>query len=742
MIRWQSAIHREWHRNLRDVLGAKTADQFAKLGVNTVGDLMTHTPRRYIPGTQMSDFATLRVGEHTAVVAQVERVNVRAGQRARVEVMLSDGSRYLQATFFAPRPYLVEFWTAQLKRGARGIFVGKVGVFRDQLQLAHPDFVMLDGARITGGSRKLTEKQQLNADKRAAMERTLQRATMIGLYPASAKLPTWIIAESVELVLPGVMGLGDTLPAWVVRQAGVLPLPEALSAVHEPVEAKTAWAGVHRLRFDEAFGMQLAMVHRRATLSHREAVPRRRIAGGALDEFDARLPFTLTRGQLAVGEEIFDELARPQPMNRLLQGDVGSGKTLVALRAMLAVVDAGGQAAMLAPTEVLAKQHHDTIVRMLGDLGAGQTLGAHPSATGVALLVGSLTAAQKRDALQRIASGEAGIVVGTHALLSEGVEFTDLGLVVVDEQHRFGVEQRALLSEKSVSQPHTLIMTATPIPRSLAITVFGDLAVSELTEKPANRAEVDTVFVNTETHPTWVERAWQRIREEVAAGRQAFIVCPAITGRQAEDGTSAGKGMTAVTELLPELADGPLRGLRLGMVHGKQPADERDEVMGRFVAGELDVLISTTVIEVGVDVPNASVMVVMDAERFGISQLHQLRGRIGRGEHPGLCLLLGNPQEETIGVERMQALVDSHDGFELAEKDLELRREGDVLGAAQSGRSSLKLLRVLADRTLIEQARVLAEQVFADPRSSEDPLLADVIAHAELLAAGEWLERT
>lgn len=356
--------------------------------------------------------------------------------------------------------------------------------------------------------------------------------------------------------------------------------------------------------------------------------------------------------------------------------------------------------------------------------------------------MGNLPAGAKRDATERIASGQAGIVIGTHALLSEGVAFADLGLVVVDEQHRFGVEQRALLTEKGTAQPHTLIMTATPIPRSLAITVFGDLAVSELMEKPANRAEVQTVFVNTETHPTWVERAWQRIREEVSAGRQAFIVCPAITGKQTEDGTASGAAMTAVTDLLPELAEGPLKGLRLGMVHGRQPADERDAVMADFVSGQVDVLVSTTVIEVGVDVPNASVMVVMDAERFGISQLHQLRGRIGRGEHPGLCLLLGAPDEESTGAERLQALVDSHDGFELAEKDLELRREGDVLGAAQSGRSSLKLLRVLTDRKLIAQAKDLADRVLADDRAADDPLLADIITQAEILATGEWLERT
>ena len=350
---------------------------------------------------------------------------------------------------------------------------------------------------------------------------------------------------------------------------------------------------------------------------------------------------------MEVSEQIFAELARTFPMQRLLQGEVGSGKTLVALRAMLAVVDAGGQAALLAPTEVLAAQHFSTVTRLLGDLAEGGTLAAVENATGVVLITGSQSTASRREATQRAASGEAGIVIGTHALLSAGVQFADLGLVVVDEQHRFGVEQRAALSAKATTRPHVLVMTATPIPRSVAMTVFGDLETATLRELPAGRADVGTVVVDAQRQPAWVQRAWQRIVEEVGQGRQAYVVCARISAERCRpDGQPATQTpATAVEDLYAELRDGPLASVRVAMLHGQLPAEEKDAVMARFVAGEIDVLVATTVIEVGVDVPNASVMVVSDADRFGISQLHQLRGRIGRGGHPGVCLLLTTAEE-------------------------------------------------------------------------------------------------
>ncbi|MFT3889502.1 MAG: ATP-dependent DNA helicase RecG [Arachnia sp.] len=746
MSTWRTPIYRELGRRLADVVGAKTAAEFAKLGLSTVDDLMRHVPRRYLAGTEMSDFRTLRVGEDVALVARVQRSDIATSSGTiRVTAVLTDGNNhFLSVTLFAPRKRGMEkramgyaqHWKGMLEPGARGIFIGKVSEFNGTLQLGHPDFVMLDGAQITASPR--TDKQAA----RAAMSRTVQRATMVGLYPSTAKLPTWVIAESVQLLLPSISG--DTLPDWVVREAGVLPLEPALTAVHEPTDLRQAEEGIRRLKFDEAFGIQLAMVRRRRENAALEATPRPRRVGGLLDAFDARLPFELTAGQVTIGETIFDELAGSAPMHRLLQGEVGSGKTLVALRAMLAVVDAGGQAVLLAPTEVLAKQHYQSITALLGDLGEGRSLGAHPDATGVALLTGSRSTAARREALNAIVTGEAGIVIGTHALLSDPVTFFDLGLIVIDEQHRFGVEQRAALAAKAERRPHTLVMTATPIPRSIAMTVFGDLEVSELRERPKGRQPVQTVFVNTLTRPTWVSRAWERIREEVASGRQAFVVCPAISATQLEAGIEGAgdRSLAAVEEMAAQLATGPLAGLRVGAVHGRQQVADRDEAMAAFAAGSLDVLVATTVIEVGVDVPNASVMVVLDADRFGLSQLHQLRGRIGRGEHPGLCLLLAPIEGESDAEARLDAMTRTNDGFELAELDLQLRREGDVLGEAQSGAGTLKLLRALSDADVIRGARELAERVLDDERSATDPLLADLTTKAELLAAGEWMEKS
>jgi ATP-dependent DNA helicase RecG len=484
-------------------------------------------------------------------------------------------------------------------------------------------------------------------------------------------------------------------------------------------------------------------------------VPRR--AGGILDAFDAKLPYTLTDGQQQVSDQIFADLAAGHPMQRLLQGEVGSGKTVVAIRAMLAVVDSGGQAAFLAPTEVLATQHFQTITRMLGDLAAGGTLDAAEHATQVTLLTGSMPAARKREALLAAASGEAGIVIGTHALLSDQVQFAELGLVVVDEQHRFGVEQRAVLSSKAETQPHVLVMTATPIPRTVAMTSFGDLETSVLREVPAGRAAVQSVVVDVVNSPAWVDRAWQRIVEEVADGRQAYVVCSRITAgdkdepwedgriveqQEPEEGQGPQQPAIAVEDLYAELSTGPLSSLRVAMLHGRMNSDDKDETMRRYAAGEIDVLIATTVIEVGVDVPNASMMVICDADRFGISQLHQLRGRIGRGQYPGICLLMSSSPAGSLAAERLQAVAATRDGFELAEEDLRLRREGDVLGSAQAGRrSSLRLLSVFRDRDLIAKARDIADDCIARDPDLSDPGLADTVDRIESMS-GEWLERS
>jgi ATP-dependent DNA helicase RecG len=746
---WRTDTFRRLVARLDGVLGGKTAQQFEPLKVRTVSDLMHHLPRRYFSAAELSDLSVLQPDQEVAVVAEVvdcRTHNMGPGsygtaKKPRLEARITDHRGSLTLTFFG-QPRMISYWQNQLRPGARGIFAGKVREFNSQLQLAHPDFVIVDAeGRMIGGA-------QRNESMTAAIT-----APLIGLYPQTGKLRTWTIAACAVLALDTLQDLADPLPAWLRAEAGVIELLPAFRALHTPASRDEIEAGWERLRFDEAFALQLTMAHRRADAAAHGADPRQRTSGRLLDALDARLPFTLTAGQVEVGAEIERELALDRPMQRLLQGEVGSGKTLVALRAMLVVVDAGGQAALLAPTEVLAAQHHRTITRMLGDLALGGMLGAAEHATRVTLLTGSMTATQKREALLEAASGEAGIVVGTHALLSAGVQFAELGLVVVDEQHRFGVEQRAALSAKAAARPHVLVMTATPIPRSVAMTVFGDLEVSTLREVPAGRADVSTVVVDSRRHPGWVERAWGRIAEEVGTGRQAYVVCARISAT--EPGTGAGEDeviddgseplppAAAVEDLYVELGAGPLAGVRVGMLHGRLPPEEKDAVMRRFAAGETDVLVATTVIEVGVDVPNAAVMVICDADRFGISQLHQLRGRIGRGEHPGVCLLLTAAPEGSLARERLDAVARTRDGFALAEVDLEQRREGDVLGASQSGhRSSLRLLRVLDDADVIARARDLAERcVTADPGLS-DPGLADTVALMEQQAAGDWLERT
>ncbi len=747
---WRTDAFRRLTARLDGVLGDKTAKPFEALKVRTVTDLMHHLPRRYFSAAELSDLSALEPDTDVAVVAEVVECRAhnmpsgsyRSAKKPRLEARVTDRRGSLTLTFFGA-PHMITYWQNQLTPGARGIFAGKVREFNHQLQLAHPDFVIIDDeGRMIGGA-------QRNQGMTTAVS-----SPLVGLYPQSGKLRTWTIAECARLVLDSLDGLTDPLPGWLREEAEVVGLFDAFRALHQPSSRDEIDAGRERLRFDEAFALQLTMAHRRADAARHGAVPRPRRPGRLRDAFDARLPFTLTAGQVEVGAEIEAELSQGQPMQRLLQGEVGSGKTLVALRAMLTVVDAGGQAALLAPTEVLAAQHHRTITRMLGDLAQGGTLGAAEHATAVTLITGSLTAAQRRAATLQAASGEAGLVVGTHALLGSGVQFAELGLVVVDEQHRFGVEQRAALSAKAAARPHVLVMTATPIPRSVAMTVFGDLEVSTLREVPAGRADVGTVVVDTRRQPGWVDRAWSRITEEVAAGRQAYVVCARIsaTGKAAEDdapeelledGSEPLPPAAAVEDLYAELSAGPMAGVRVEMLHGQLSAEDKDAVMRRFAAGETDVLVATTVIEVGVDVANASVMVICDADRFGISQLHQLRGRIGRGEYPGVCLLLSAAPVESLARQRLDAVARTRDGFALAEVDLQQRREGDVLGASQAGhRSSLKLLRVLADAEVIAVARDLADRcVVLDPELA-DPGLADTVALVELRAAGDWLERT
>ncbi|MEU2112556.1 ATP-dependent DNA helicase RecG [Streptomyces sp. NPDC019507] len=696
---------------LTKTLGPATAKVMAEnLDLRTVGDLLHHYPRRYEERGQLTRLAELPLDEHVTVVAQVADARVltfNGGRGRRLEVTITDGSGRLQLVFFGRgihRPH------KDLLPGTRAMFAGKVSMFNRKLQLAHPTYERLDADSGEGAVSAFAGK-------------------LIPIYPACKGLESWKIAKAVDAVLPHATEAVDPLPAALREGRGFVPLPQALLKIHRPQTKADVEDARQRLKWDEAFVLQVALARRRYADAQLPAVARRPIPDGLLDAFDARLPFTLTEGQRKVSAEIFGDLATEHPMHRLLQGEVGSGKTMVALRAMLTVVDAGGQAALLAPTEVLAQQHHRSVVEMMGDLAEGGMLGGAERATKVVLLTGSMGAAARRQALLDLVTGEAGIVIGTHALIEDKVQFHDLGLVVVDEQHRFGVEQRDALRGKGKQPPHLLVMTATPIPRTVAMTVFGDLETSVLDQLPAGRSPIASHVVPAADKPHFLARAWERVREEVEGGHQAYVVCPRIGDDLDQTAQPAGARRTspedeaekrpplAVLDVAGQLTAGPLKGLRVEVLHGRMAPDDKDDVMRRFAAGEVDVLVATTVIEVGVNVPNATAMVIMDADRFGVSQLHQLRGRVGRGSAPGLCLLVTEMPEASPARGRLGAVAATLDGFELSRIDLEQRREGDVLGQAQSGvRSSLRVLAVIEDEEIIAAARDEAVSVVtADP---------------------------
>ncbi|MGW5567686.1 ATP-dependent DNA helicase RecG [Streptomyces tendae] len=702
---------------LKKVLGPATAKVMAEhLGLHTVGDLLHHYPRRYEERGQLTHLADLPMDEHVTVVAQVAdaRLHTFASSKAprgkgqRLEVTITDGSGRLQLVFFGNGVHKPH---KELLPGTRAMFAGKVSVFNRRLQLAHPAYELLRGD---------TEGEESVESWAGAL---------IPLYPATAKLESWKLAKAIQTVLPSAQEAVDPLPESLCEGRGLVSLPEALLRIHRPHTKADIEDARARLKWDEAFVLQIALARRRHAETQLPAVPRKPGPDGLLTAFDDRLPFTLTDGQQKVSREIFDDLATDHPMHRLLQGEVGSGKTLVALRAMLAVVDSGGQAVMLAPTEVLAQQHHRSVVEMMGELAEGGMLGGAEHATKVVLLTGSMGAAARRHALLDLATGEAGIVIGTHALIEDKVQFHDLGLVVVDEQHRFGVEQRDALRGKGKQPPHLLVMTATPIPRTVAMTVFGDLETSVLDQLPAGRSPIASHVVPAADKPHFLARAWERVREEVSGGHQAYVVCPRIgdedddpkkgakQSKQPPEGDADKRPPLAVLDVAESLAKGPLQGLKVEVLHGRMQPDDKDAVMRRFAAGETDVLVATTVIEVGVNVPNATAMVIMDADRFGVSQLHQLRGRVGRGSAPGLCLLVSEMPEASAARQRLNAVASTRDGFELSRIDLEQRREGDVLGQAQSGaRTSLRVLAVIEDEEIIAEARQEAAAVVAaDP---------------------------
>ncbi|HMA45909.1 MAG TPA: ATP-dependent DNA helicase RecG [Frankiaceae bacterium] len=708
---------------LREVVGGRAATVLADaFSLVTVGDLLGHLPRRYHERGELTDLACLRPGEHVTVQAQVAKVIRRPmrNRRTYLDVGVTDGRHSLSLTFFN------QPWRERdLRVGTTAFFAGKVEEFRGRRQLVNPEVALLDGEGGDGFA-----------------------GSLVPIYPATARLATWTIARCVRLALEAVGELDDPLPAPLRARHRLPGLREAYELVHRPESYAEVRRGRNRLKWDEALVLQVRLAQRRAATERIATTPRPARPDGLLAAFDASLPFALTAGQRAVGEALAAELARPFPMHRLLQGEVGSGKTVVALRAMLTVVDAGGQAALLAPTEVLAVQHARNLGDLLGPLGRAGELSAADRATRIALLTGSLGAPARRAALAEVADGSAGLVVGTHALLEEQVRFRDLGLVVVDEQHRFGVEQRDALRTRAERPPHVLVMTATPIPRTVAMTVFGDLETSALGELPAGRSPIRS-FVVPGDNPGWTERMWGRVRDEVAAGHQAYVVCPRIGGDPEPEEEPVGppadtrRPAAAVLDALPALREHELAGLRVEALHGRLPPEAKDAVMTGFARGEVDVLVATTVVEVGVDVPNATAMVVLDADRFGVSQLHQLRGRVGRGGGPGWCLLHTDAPPDTPARERLDTVAATLDGAVLARLDLRQRREGDVLGVAQSGgRRTLKLLELLEDEDLLAAARAEASAlVAADPGLARDPVLARAVAAALDEESAAYLEK-
>ncbi|HZP52038.1 ATP-dependent DNA helicase RecG [Actinocrinis sp.] len=777
---------------LKDLVGGRTAKVLERnLELRTVGELLRHYPRRYAKRGELSDLASLTLDDYVTVLAEVEKVAKRPfkGRRGSLtEVTVTDGTSSLALTFFN-QPWLER----DLRPGRVGLFSGRVTEFRRHRQLAQPEFELLKD----------------DQDAEAEAERYANE--LIPFYPATAGFSTRKIQACVRLALDSLKSVPDPLPQQVRDRHRLLGLREAFEKVHRPEERSDYQLAKNRLKWDEALPLQVVLAQRRRAALALPAVPRPVRTGGLLDRFDERLPFQLTAGQREVCRQIEQDLAATHPMHRLLQGEVGSGKTVVALRAMLTVVDAGGQAVLLAPTEVLAQQHHRSILDLLGPLARAGQLDGDPDGTRVALLTGSQGAKERRANLLDAASGAAGIVVGTHAVIEDTVQFADLGLVVVDEQHRFGVEQRDALRAKAEKPPHLLVMTATPIPRTVAMTVFGDLETSVLAELPRGRSPISTFVVPAADKPHYLARAWDRIREEVAAGHQAYVVCPRIgdgaetgsdeaggyeaqtdeqpkarrrrnqhepdpddrgDGESASDGhghgdddadaesalegqaqlsfddlaspASAARAPLSVVDMARQLNEQQLAGLRIGVLHGRLPPEEKDSVMTAFAAGEVDVLVATTVIEVGVNVPNATVMAVLDADRFGVSQLHQLRGRVGRGTAPGLCLLVTEAPADSPARERLDAVAGTLDGFELSRIDLEQRREGDVLGASQSGRrSSLKLLRVLHDEDILRDAREAAtELVDRDPELTGEPALAAAVAALVTSDRATFLEKS
>ncbi|MGW5146202.1 ATP-dependent DNA helicase RecG [Rhodococcus koreensis] len=745
---------------LDHLLGKKTADALEEaFDIRTVEDLLRHYPHRYASqGRELAEKDPPE-GEHITIIARVTSaavVKMKNRPGSMLKVVLSTDTQNVDVTFFSPQKV-----KHVIKPGVRAMFSGTVKYFRSKWSLTHPSYLVLPEPRAGSEDPVVNVGRIRGAGDLAGIARASQEAgagvdmsvfdrALIPLYPATRDVESWTIMKCVRQILDQLDHVDDPLPENVRAERDLIGLDEALRSVHLPDTREDVENAHDRLRFDEATALQLVLARRRHDNAERVAPACPPVPGGIADVFESMLPFQLTDGQHSVADEISADLAQPHPMSRLLQGEVGSGKTIVALRAMLQVVDAGYQCALLAPTEVLATQHARSLRAMLGSLATAGELGAHEKATRVALLTGSMGVAAKRTAMNEAITGDAGIVIGTHALIQDNVEFFNLGMVVVDEQHRFGVEQRDRLRSRAREglSPHLLVMTATPIPRTIAMTVLGDLEVSTLRQLPKGRSPIKSSVVPASQKPQWVARAWERIREDVADGRQAYVVCSRIGDGEKGDGEDAldekAPETKSAVDVFEELGGDIMPDLRVGLLHGRLPADEKDAVMRDFTAGDIDVLVCTTVVEVGVDVPNATIMVIVDADRFGVSQLHQLRGRVGRGKHQGLCILVTDMNPGSPAYERLSNVASTNDGFELAQLDLATRREGDILGAAQSGTTStLRLLSLLGHEDVIAAASEFARSVIADdPRLENHPGLSAMVTSALDADRIEYLEKT
>ncbi len=666
----------------------RLGERLAMMDIHSALDLLQHYPRRYHDRTKQAEIAELREGDEATVFAEVRRISSRQtrNRRALVEAVIYDGTSLLNVTFFN------QPWRAkQLREGTQAAFFGKVDVYRGRRQLTNPVVDILGAEGENTG-------------------------TVVPVYPQSGKAEvfTWQIRQVVRNLLEQVGELAEPLPASVRDELKLQDRTWAYNQVHEPESIEAARRAQRRLRFDEFLRMQVGLVARKRALEREQSGISHTVDGRLLAQFLDGLPFELTRDQRRAIDEIRADMASAAPMHRLLQGDVGSGKTVVALASILCAVQGGYQGALMAPTEVLAEQHHAVVSRLL----EGLTVTDEATLTGerpvrAALLTNRTGAAERRALSSALANGEVDVVVGTHALIYGDVPFARLGVAVIDEQHRFGVEQRALLRGLG-SSPDVLVMTATPIPRTAAMLVYGDLDKSELREMPPGRTPIVTTVVGP--NPLEREAAYERLRTEVAAGHQAYIVCPLVEGSPRVEAKAA-------TEELERLASAELAGLRLGLLHGQLKAADKERAMAAFRAQDIDVLVATTVIEVGVDVPNATVMIVEDADRFGLSQLHQLRGRVGRGGSQSWCFLFSDPTTPESQA-RMAAMAESTDGFLLAERDLEIRGAGEVFGERQAGLGDLKLGRIPRDVKYVEAARDVAERLLDD-----DPTLS---RHREL----------